>query len=325
MINRILLFGDTYGIPQLLKALPKEAILGIVGAENRPQYHGELKKLSEECGICFMIQPLPRSPDYPWFVRWLEGMTPDLIWINSYSMKLPEEVIQIPRFGALNIHGALLPQYRGCNPTQWAILNSEWKTGVTLHEVTARIDEGPIITQKEVPLYFEDTWIDIQKSIAKATDRLLEEIVPQILSGSWCSTPQGEIKAWYGRRRKPKDGCFSWNEPVIDIYNKIRALVAPHPGAFYEDTERGKTVIDEYMSLTEVVEMKYQQTSDYSLVQKQQLRMVFPDNPNDSTFERWRDMEWNGMEWNVVSPFGPFGGMTKRFCIVGLRIGSCLS
>ncbi|HRV99376.1 MAG TPA: formyltransferase family protein, partial [Aminobacteriaceae bacterium] len=162
MIRRIILFGDTHGLPMLLHALPCEMVCGIVAAEIRPQYHEELQKLAEEKGIPFAIQPLSKSPDYPNFVQWVRELSPQLLWVNSYSMKLREEILRIPEAGALNIHGALLPYYRGCNPTQWAILRDESATGVTLHEVTAGIDEGPIIARKEVPLLFEDTWKDVQ-------------------------------------------------------------------------------------------------------------------------------------------------------------------
>ena len=81
---------------------------------------------------------------------------PDLIFVNSYSMIRPEDILAISRFGGINIHGALLPKYRGRNPTQWSILNSETSTGVTIHEMTEGIDEGAIIAQQEVPIYFKD-------------------------------------------------------------------------------------------------------------------------------------------------------------------------
>lgn len=256
MIDRILLFGDSSGLPMLLRALPRETVCGVAGAAIRPQYHAELRRLAEETGVPFAIQPLPDSSDYGSFVRWIRDLSPQLIWINSYSMRLHADVVSIPHAGALNIHGALLPFYRGCNPAQWAILRGEHKTGVTLHVVTAGIDEGPIIARKEVPLLFEDTWKDVRDRIAEATERLLQECVPGILSGAWRAEPQDEGAAWYGRRRKPEDGYFSWDDSVLDIYNLIRALVAPHPGAFFEDPEAGKTVIDRFIPLNQVIGMK---------------------------------------------------------------------
>jgi len=296
MISRILLFGDTHGLPMLLRALPRKTICGIVAAGVRPQYHDELRRLAEETGVPFAIQPLPASPDYADFVRWVQELSPQLLWVNSYSMKLREEILRIPEAGALNIHGALLPYYRGCNPTQWAILRDESATGVTLHEVTAGIDEGPIIARKEVPLLFEDTWKDVQDRIAGATERLLEESVPEVLSGVWRAEPQDEKTAWYGRRRRPEDGRFSWNDGVLDIYNLIRALVAPHPGAFFEEPESGKTVIDRFTPLNEVLAMKLEHRAQRGFLRSNRLRLRLPEKNDESYFEQRGDMEWNGME-----------------------------
>lgn len=299
MISRILLFGDTHGLPMLLRALPPETICGIVAAGVRPQYHDELRRLAEETGVPFAIQPLPASPDYAGFVRWVRELSPQILWVNSYSMKLREEILRIPEAGALNIHGALLPYYRGCNPTQWAILRGESATGVTLHEVTAGIDEGPIIARKEVPLLFEDTWKDVQGRIAGATERLLEESVPEVLSGVWRAEPQNEKTAWYGRRRRPEDGRFSWNDGVLDIYNLIRALVAPHPGAFFEEPDGGKTVIDRFLHLSEVIGMKLASSGEIAFLRTERVRLRLAEESDAEYLEQRGDMEWNGMEWRT--------------------------
>lgn len=299
MISRILLFGDTHGLPMLLRALPPETICGVVAAGIRPQYHDELKRLAEETGVPFAIQPLPALPDYAGFVRWVRELSPQILWVNSYSMKLREEILRIPEAGALNIHGALLPYYRGCNPTQWAILRGESTTGVTLHEVTAHIDEGPIIARKEVPLLFEDTWKDVQERIARATERLLEESVPEVLSGVWRAEPQDERVAWYGRRRRPEDGRFSWNDGVLDIYNLIRALVAPHPGAFFEEPESGKTVIDRFLHLSEVIGMKLANSGEIAFLRTERVRLRLAEESDTEYLEQRGDMEWNGMEWRT--------------------------
>ncbi len=296
MISRILLFGDTHGLPMLLRALPRETICGVVAAGIRPQYHDELRRLAEETGVPFAIQPLPAAQEYAGFVRWVRELSPQILWVNSYSMKLREEILRIPEAGALNIHGALLPYYRGCNPTQWAILRGESATGVTLHEVTAGIDEGPIIARKEVPLLFEDTWKDVQDRIAGATERLLEEIVPEVLSGVWRAEPQDEKTAWYGHRRRPEDGRFSWNDGILDIYNLIRALVAPHPGAFFEEPESGKTVIDRFTPLNEVLAMKLEHRAQRGFLCSNRLRLRLPEKNDESYSEQRRNMEWNGME-----------------------------
>lgn len=280
MISRILIFGDTHGIPLLLRALPQNTICGIVAAAIRPQYHNELERLAKEIGVPFRVQPFWKSPTYLDFLEWVRFLSPDLIWINSYSMILHEELLKIPQSGVLNIHGALLPQYRGCNPMQWAILNRETETGVTLHEVNAGIDQGSIIAQKKVPLAFEDTWIDIQNRIAAETEVLLEETVPSVLSGNWRSETQEERIAWYGRRRSVEDGEFSWSDAVLDIYNMIRALVAPHPGAFYKNSGN-RVILDYYLPLDEIIRLKIQHTRGQRFLRSSQYHLRVPEGNNE--------------------------------------------
>jgi hypothetical protein len=146
---RIVCFGDTWGISLLYRHLFRESITGIVSAEVRPQYHQDLRAFAASSSIDFMIQPRRDSSKYRSFINRLEKMSPDLIIVNSYSMLLGPEVLSIPIRGAINIHGALLPQYRGANPIQWALINNESETGVTMHYIDEQIDTGDVISQKK--------------------------------------------------------------------------------------------------------------------------------------------------------------------------------
>lgn len=266
---RILLFGDTGSVSRLLNHMPSQNVVGIVGADIRPQYHDKLRSLADERGIPCLFQPEAKDLNYPSFVKQVASIAPDLIWVNSYSMLLREEILRIPQCGGLNIHGALLPQYRGCNPTQWAILNNEHKTGVTLHEMSEDIDQGAIIAQKTVPLYFEDTWKSVQARISVATGQMIDENLTSILTGHWQAIAQDDSKAQYHRRRTLNDGEFSWNQPVVEIYNLIRALVAPHPGAFFVDEKGVRVVFDEYVTPAEIVALKYPHIGDGNILGKQ--------------------------------------------------------
>jgi methionyl-tRNA formyltransferase len=229
----------------------------MVAASNRPQYHDALRALAASNALAFSVQPPWRSAAYAGFVEWVRERAPDLIWVNSYSLIVRPDVLSIPRLGGINVHGGLLPQYRGSNPLQWAILNGETTTGVTIHEMTDGIDEGPILARREVALRFEDTWRNAQTRIAGATDRLLAEIAPDIVAGRWQSRPQDESLARSCPRRTPEDGVFRLDEPVRHIYNLIRALVAPHPGAFHLVSNGTKVVIDHYLTPAEVAQLKY--------------------------------------------------------------------
>ena len=255
----ILIFGDNIGIPQLLSHIPTENLVGIVCASIRPEYHNELLETAKSQGLPLLIQPLVTSPDYQMFGQMIGQLMPDLIFVNSYSMIIREDILAIPRFGGINIHGALLPKYRGCNPTQWAIMNGETSTGSTLHEITRGIDEGPIIAQKEVPLYFEDTWKSVYDRLAKATDDLVSTNLDTLLTGQWKLKKQNGYDANYCRRRTPDDSFFLWTDPVIDIYNKVRALLPPLPPAFYVNPKGIKVQIKEQLTPWEITSLKYKQ------------------------------------------------------------------
>ena len=254
---RILLFGDNFGVPQLIRHIPFGNIIGVVGAGIRPQYHAELKKLAMDLKLPFVIQPKWGSAFYYNFKDVVKDLKPDLILSNSYAMIIRDDILNSSRFGGLNIHGALLPKNRGCNPTQWAILNGDRETGVTLHEMSSCIDEGAIIDQRRVPILFEDTWLDIKNRLVIATDDLIRSNVQNILSGSWNSTVQSEQHATVGRRRTPDDGLFKWDESVVSIYNKIRALLPPNPPAFYIESNGCRQVIDKYHTIWQLTVLKY--------------------------------------------------------------------
>ena len=243
------------GIPQLVRRIPRELFFGIVVAEIRPHQHEFLEAFSEKCGVPLLIQPRVGSEHYTDFVRSLKRINPDLILIHSYSMIVREEVLSL--CDVVNIHGALLPQYRGANPIQWAILNNEHETGVTMHYVDAGIDTGDIIAQYKVPMFLEDTWVTIYNRIFSAADHLIATEVPKLLSGTNKRIPQDERIAKHWSRRTPEDGLINWDESVLHIYNLIRALVKPHPGAFYISKTGDKIIIDEYCTIDDVIDLKY--------------------------------------------------------------------
>src|SRR4029078_1712177 len=128
-------------------------------------------------------------------------LAPDLILVNSYSMLLPPEILSIPRFECVNVHGAPLPKYRGSNPIQWAIINNETETGVTMHYMTAEFDAGDIIAQRRVPIGPEDTWLDVRGRVAAATRELLREEIPRVIAQTNNRTAQNESEACSFPRR----------------------------------------------------------------------------------------------------------------------------
>ena len=252
----MLVFGADVGVSQLLRHLPSGIVCGIVAAGIRPSQHRILQEIARKIQLPFLVQPRATSIEYTSFVEQVRRLQPDLILVSSYSMLLRLEVLSIPSCGAVNIHGALLPEYRGANPVQWALLNDETETGVTMHYMNEGFDSGDIIAQRHVPIYFEDTWHEIYARLGIETEGLLSEELPKLLSGTNTRQAQDENRAHHWRRRHPEDGLIDWQQNPRQIYNLIRALVKPLPGAFYINASGNRIVLNEYMAIEEVVALK---------------------------------------------------------------------
>jgi methionyl-tRNA formyltransferase len=257
----ILVFGDSLGVPLVIESAPRELIRGIVAAEIRPQDHDKLSRMAAECSVPFLVQPRKQSQTYDAFLNQVKSVDHNLIIVNSYSMLVHPEILALPALGGVNVHPALLPKYRGSNPLQWVIINNENETGVTLHYMTGEFDAGDIIAQRRVPIFLEDTWLDLRSRIVVKTREMLGAEIPRILAGTNNRTPQNEAEVSKSPRRRPEDGEIDWSHSVRDIHNLIRALVPPLPGAFYYSAGK-KIVLDRYLSLAEVGELKARQTRE---------------------------------------------------------------
>lgn len=252
----LVLFGDTIGLPRLLKLLDRSLVRALVRAEVRPEQEPDLARLAAERELPLLVQPRRTSGAFPEFARAIRELAPDLILVDSYSMLLPPEILELPPMGGVNVHGALLPRHRGANPIQWAILNDERSAGVTIHRMTEEIDAGAILAQREVRIEFGDTWREVQARISEATEALLAEQLPVLLAGAGSATAQTPAEAHTNPRRTREDGRIEWSRSVLEIYNLVRALVSPLPGAFYEIGGR-EVVLDEFLTISQVAALKY--------------------------------------------------------------------
>jgi methionyl-tRNA formyltransferase len=156
----------------------------------------------------------------------------EIILSIYYRAMIPGEALAIPRLGAYNIHGALLPRYRGRACVNWAVLNGETETGATLHMMTESADRGDVVDQEPVPIAYEDTALDVFKKVAEASRLVLSRSLASIEAGNAPRTPQDESRAMKFGRRRPEDGIIDWNRTAEQIYNQVRALTHPFPGAF---------------------------------------------------------------------------------------------
>ncbi len=170
--------------------------------------------------------------NHPRWISKIKSLAPDIIFSFYYRNMLKEEILEIPSQGCLNLHGSLLPKYRGRCPINWAIINGEKETAVTLHYMTAKPDDGDIVSQKTVVIDDSDTAKTLNDKMAKATSVLLDDVLADIISGNASRQPQDSSKATYFDGRKPSDGEIDWTKSATEVRNLIRAVTQPYPGAF---------------------------------------------------------------------------------------------
>ena len=197
---------------------------------NEEIWFRSVKKIAEAKGIPVRTPPKISEAD----IDELRGMEPELILSFYYRAMIPKAVLDLPRLGAYNIHGALLPKYRGRACVNWAVLNGEKETGATLHVMTEFADRGDIIAQKSVPILFEDTARDVFLKVAYAARDIIAENLFALEAGTAARTPQDESQATKFGRRRPEDGEIDWTKSAAEIYNLVRAVTHPFPGAFTE-------------------------------------------------------------------------------------------
>jgi methionyl-tRNA formyltransferase len=167
--------------------------------------------------------------------RWQESWqaTPiDLMFAVSWRYMIPPEVYRQPRHGCFVFHDSLLPKYRGFSPTVWAIINGERQTGVTLFEVADTVDSGPIVDQQSVSIGPDDYIAGVLETVTHSYLELLERNVAALMTGRYQSHPQDHQRATYTCKRLPEDNRIDWSAPTGRIYNLIRAVSEPYPGAF---------------------------------------------------------------------------------------------
>lgn len=160
------------------------------------------------------------------------GDRPDLMVLASYRKVLAAETIRWPRLGTLKVHPSLLPRYRGSSALNWQLVNGETAGGVTVHWVNEVPDSGDLVSQMVLSIEFEDTAADLVRKVNQAAARLIRATLPMVLSGSAGSVPQDSSRATFYRPLRRCDGAIRWFLPAESVYNLVRALVRPWPGAW---------------------------------------------------------------------------------------------
>ncbi|MDP2625948.1 MAG: formyltransferase family protein [Candidatus Rokubacteria bacterium] len=174
----------------------------------------------------------PPSPGLAEVAATLGPLEADLFLSVWYRRLLGPDLLRLPRIAALNLHGSLLPAYRGRAPVNWVLANGERRTGVTLHHMIAEADAGDIVAQVPIEIGPEDTALTLYQRVVKEGVDLLLEWYPAVLAGTAPRIPQDPARATLWPRRGPEDGRVEWGWPAERIANMIRAVTHPYPGAF---------------------------------------------------------------------------------------------
>ncbi len=164
-------------------------------------------------------------------VNYLKGLHADLFVVISFGQILRKNVLSVPKLYAINLHGSLLPKYRGAAPTNWAVINGDKTSGVTIIKMNERMDEGDIILTREIRIEGEDTNITLSEKLSELGAEALIAALDLIEKKAAAPEKQDDSKATYAPKLKKEDGLIDWNEPAAVIHNKVRGLL-PWPGAY---------------------------------------------------------------------------------------------
>lgn len=176
----------------------------------------------------------PNDVNTPEWLAQLRMLKPDFIFSFYYRNMLKAELLDCATRGAYNMHGSLLPKYRGRVPVNWAVLHGERETGATLHQMVTKPDAGDIVGQTAIPILPNDTAFDVFQKVTVAAELTLDKALPSLLDGSAKLRAQDLSQGAYFSGRKPEDGRIDWQQSATRIHNLVRAVAPPYPGAFTE-------------------------------------------------------------------------------------------
>jgi len=192
-------------------------------------FYGSVAQLCARKGIPVHA---PEDVNHPLWIERIAKLNPDYVFSFYYRNLLGESLLSTAKHGAFNLHGSLLPRYRGRAPANWVLVNGETETGVTLHRMVKRADAGAIVAQQSVAIERSDTALSLHGKLRIAATDLLRDTLPAMLQGKTSETPQDESKASVYGRRTPADGKLLWSKPAEQLFNLVRAVTQPYPGAF---------------------------------------------------------------------------------------------
>lgn len=177
---------------------------------------------------------MPEDPNAPPFIERVREARPDFIFSFYYRQMLGPALLALPARGAYNMHGSLLPKYRGRVPVNWALVHGERTTGATLHVMAVKPDAGAILAQEAIPVLPDDTAVEVFRKVTVAAELALDRVLPALLAGTAAAVPQDLAAGSYYGRRTARDGAIDWRRGAQAAHDLIRAVAPPYPGAYTE-------------------------------------------------------------------------------------------
>ncbi len=226
---RIVHFGTPeFAVPTLRELFAsRHHVVAVVSQPDRPRGRGQhlqptpTKRLAESRGVP-ILQPLKLKDDA--FLRAMEDLKPDLGIVAAYGRILPDALLQIPRFGMINVHASLLPAYRGAAPVHRAVIAGERETGVSIMRVVRELDAGPVFATVRMPIEDDATSPEVEARLAELGSTLLVDVVEHLAAGRAVEIPQDHARATHAAKITKGEGRIDWSLPAAAIHNLVRGL-----------------------------------------------------------------------------------------------------
>ena len=247
-----LFLGSRRGYAVLKKLIEVKAqicgILCLIEDAHEEQFHPKITAIAQEFSIPIFYSTDVKSSEYKTV---LLKVKPDIAFAIGWRYLINEEAYRIPPKGTLILHDSLLPKYRGFAPMNWAIINGESATGVTLFYIAKGVDSGPIVDQERTVIAINDTAKTVDERLIKLYEDLIVRNLPTLQTGRANSISQDETLASYTCKRTPEDAQINWQNTALQIHNLVRGSTHPFPGAY--TTLRGKKI---FIWATEIPEVQ---------------------------------------------------------------------
>ena len=234
MVRVVFMGSPEFAIPSLRTLHAHYKVAGVISQPDRPAGRGRrpleppVKRVARDLGIATMQPATLRASDV---MPVLRAWAPDIIIVAAFGRILRPEMLDLPRFGCLNVHASLLPRHRGAAPIPAAILAGDSETGATIMQMDAGLDTGRIVAQRSDPISADDTASSLSERVARLGAQLLADTLPGYLAGDIVPVPQDESRATYARQLRKHDGRLDWTRPADELARRVRAY-NPWPGAF---------------------------------------------------------------------------------------------